>query len=107
MDTNKLKRYFQFALVVLAAGSIYPLIYLRTGYQETILLVFGIEMAQLNIIYTALGLTFVAGYFPSGWISDRFSSKWLLALSLFFTSLGGFWFAQIPSYNNVIIIIVL
>jgi hypothetical protein len=33
---EKLRRYFQFALVVLAAGAIYPLVYL-TNYQESIL----------------------------------------------------------------------
>ncbi|MCL2608944.1 MAG: MFS transporter [Treponema sp.] len=107
MDKSKLLRWFQFLLVVIAAGSIYPMIYLRTGYQETMLSVFGIELSQLNILYTALGFTFVAGYFPSGWISDKFSSKWLLTLSLLFTSLGGFWFAQIPSYANMIVIFVI
>ncbi|MCL2233461.1 MAG: MFS transporter [Treponema sp.] len=107
MDKEKLKRYFQLMLVVVAAGSIYPLIYLRTGYQETILQVFGIELSQLNNLYTALGFTFVIGYFPSGWISDKFSAKWLLTLSLFFTSLGGFWFAQIPSYSSMVVIFVI
>jgi MFS family permease len=107
MDKSKLSRWFQFLLVVIAAGSIYPMIYLRTGYQETILLVFGIELSQLNILYTALGFTFVVGYFPSGWLSDKFSAKWLLTLSLFFTSVGGLWFAQIPSYANLIVIFVI
>jgi len=107
VDKAKLKRYFQFLLVVLAAGSIYPLIYIRTGYQQTVLDVFGIELSQLNILYTALGFTFVAGYFPSGWLADKFSAKWLLAISMFMTSLGGFWFAQIPSYGSVVVIFVL
>ena len=107
MDKSKLRRYFQFLLVVIAAGSIYPLIYIRTGYQQTVLDVFGIEMSQLNILYTALGFTFVAGYFPSGWLADKFSAKWLLAISMFATSMGGFWFAQIPSYNSVVIIFII
>lgn len=104
---NKMRRYFQFLLVVLAAGSIYPMIYLRNSYQETILYVFGLDIQQLNNIYTALGFTFVVGYFPSGWISDKFSAKWLLAASLFATSMGGFWFAQIPDANSVVAIFVI
>jgi len=40
---EKLRRYFQFALVVLAAGAIYLLVYLRTNYQESILEVFGMS----------------------------------------------------------------
>ncbi|SNR39091.1 nitrate/nitrite transporter [Flavobacterium sp. ov086] len=97
-----MKRYIQFLLIVLAAGAIYPLIYLRTNYQETILSVFGIGLDDLNIIYTVLGFIFILGYFPSGILSDKFSAKYLLVFSLLGTAVGGFWFAQIPSYGSVI-----
>lgn len=104
MSQEKLRKYFQFFLVVLAAGSIYPLIYLKGGYQETILQVFNMTNAQLNSMYTILGWVFVFGYIPSGILSDRFSAKKLLAMSLFFTGLGGLWFAQVPSYEFVMVI---
>ncbi|PAM93224.1 MFS transporter [Flavobacterium sp. IR1] len=97
-----MKRYIQFLLIVLAAGAIYPLLYLRTNYQETILSVFNIGLDELNIIYTVLGFIFILGYFPSGVLSDKFSAKYLLVLSLLGTAVGGFWFAQIPSYTSVI-----
>jgi len=101
---NKIRHYFQFALVVLAAGAIYPLVYLRTNYQASMLEVFGITLPQLNNIYSILGLVFVAGYIPSGLLSDRFSAKKLLAISLAGTALGGFWFAQVPQYSYVMVI---
>ena len=104
MSQEKFRKYFQFLLVVLAAGSIYPLIYLKSNYQETILQVFNMSNAQLNSMYTVLGWVFVFGYIPSGILSDRFSAKKLLAMSLFFTGLGGLWFAQIPSYSFVVYI---
>jgi len=104
MSQEKFRKYFQFFLVVLAAGSIYPLIYLKGGYQETILQVFNMTNAQLNSMYTILGWVFVFGYIPSGILSDRFSAKKLLAMSLFFTGLGGLWFAQIPNYEFVMVI---
>jgi len=104
MSQEKFRKYFQFFLVVLAAGSIYPLIYLKGGYQETILQVFNMSNAQLNSMYTILGWVFVFGYIPSGILSDRFSAKKLLAMSLFFTGLGGLWFAQVPSYEYVMVI---
>ncbi|HWQ75264.1 MAG TPA: MFS transporter [Syntrophomonas sp.] len=101
---SKLKRYFQFLLVVLAAGAIFPIMYLKTNYQETILEVFNISLIQLNTIYSFLGIVWVVGYLPSGLISDRFSAKKLLSISLFGTAAGGFWFAQIPSHTFVIVI---
>jgi len=101
---GRLSRYFQLFLVVVAAGSIFPLIYLRHGYEVTILEVFNIELSQLNTIFSVMGIVTVIGYFPSGYLSDRFSAKWLLSISLFMTGLMGLWFAQIPSYANIIII---
>jgi MFS family permease len=106
MNSNK-SRYFQFLLVVLAAGAIFPIIYLRQQFAGTILDVFGITPEQLNIIYTFLGMAFVVGYFPSGVLSDKFSAKKLLVLSLFMVSVGGFLFAQIPSYGFMIAIFIL
>jgi MFS family permease len=99
-----LRRYFQFLLVVLAAGVIYPVIYLRTNYQETILEVFNMTLPQLNTIYSILGIVFIVGYLPSGLLSDKFSAKNLLAISLLGTAIGGFWFAQVPDYSSVAII---
>ena len=103
-DNGKLARYFQLILVVIAAGSIFPIIYLRHGYEVTILEVFNMELSQLNTIFSVMGVVTIIGYFPSGYLSDRFSAKWLLAISLFMTGAMGLWFAQIPSYTNVIII---
>ena len=104
MNNKNFKRYFQFLLIVLAAGAIYPIIYLKTNYQQTILEVFNMSLPQLNSIYSVLGIVWVIGYFPSGLLSDKFSAKWLISISLLGTALGGFWFAQIPSQSNVTII---
>ncbi|MCG0275161.1 MAG: MFS transporter [Thermosediminibacteraceae bacterium] len=107
MKNSNFQRYFQFLLVVLAAGSIYPLLYLRTAYQETILEVFGLSLPQLNTIFTGLGFAYLVGYLPSGFLSDKFSAKWLLVISLLGVGAGGLWFAQIPSYQSVVIIYIL
>lgn len=102
VERSKLQRYFQFFLVVLAAGAIFPIIYLRTNYQESLLEVFGITLQQLNTIYSILGIVWVIGYLPSGLISDKFSAKRLLVVSLLGTAAGGFWFAQIPNFGGVV-----
>lgn len=98
------KRYFQFFLIVLAAGSIFPLIYLKTNYQETILEVYGITLKQLNGIFSVLGVAYLIGYSPSGWLADKFSAKKLLFISLLICGLTGLWFAQVPSYPMVLVI---
>ncbi|MEK4306755.1 MULTISPECIES: MFS transporter [Oceanobacillus] len=107
MQTSNLKRYFQFSLIVLAGGAIFPLLYLRTNYQETILEVYGLSLSELNIILSALGIAYVIGYFPSGWIADKFSAKKLLTISLLGVGAAGIWFAQVPSYPFIITIFVI
>ncbi len=102
MNKSNLARYFQFALVILAAGAVFPLVYLKAQYQETILEVFQMSVTDLNNIYSILGMVFVAGYFPSGVLSDKFSAKSLLVVSLLGTAAGGFWFAQIPQFSGVV-----
>lgn len=104
MKKENFRRYFQFFLIVLAAGAIYPVIYLKTNYQETMLEVFNMTLPDLNNFYSVLGMAFVIGYIPSGLLSDRFSAKWLIATSLIGTAVCGFWFAQIPSQSTVSII---
>lgn len=101
MKQGDLRRYFQFALIIFAAGVIYPVIYLRTNYQVTLLEVFNLSQAQLNNFYSMLGLAYVIGYIPSGVLADRISAKWLIAISLLGVSLCGFWFAQVPGPGAV------
>ncbi|MEN6636615.1 MAG: MFS transporter, partial [Clostridiaceae bacterium] len=61
MKKENLRRYLQFALIILAAGAIYPVIYLRTNYQVTLLEVFNLSQTQLNNFYSMLGLAYVIG----------------------------------------------
>ena len=46
--SDKGSRYFQLMLLVLAAGAIYPILYLRQVYQTTMLEVFQINHSELG-----------------------------------------------------------
>lgn len=102
--SSNFKRYFQFAVVVLAAGSIYPIVYMRTSFQGPMLETFGIDIAILGGFYAVLGFMNLFGYIPSGWLADRMSSKLLLSLSMLITGVAGIWYAQIPNVNYIRII---
>ena len=92
------RRYQQLALIVIAAGAIYPLLYLRQNFELSILDAFNISQTQLRYCSSLLGLIFMLTYIPSGWLADRFSSRKLLAYSLFATAALGLWFSTMPSY---------
>ena len=98
------KRYIQLALITLAGGAIYPLIYLRQNFEVSILESFGITLTQLGQCYSLLGVMFVVTYIPSGWLSDRFSPRWLISFSLVLTAALGLWFSTMPGYSELRII---
>ena len=98
------RSYSQLAVIVVAAGAIYPLLYLRQNFELSILEAFDISQSQLRYCSSMLGLIFMISYIPSGWLADRFSSRKLLAYSLFVTALLGIWYSTMPSYNSLLII---
>ncbi|MEO6920490.1 MAG: MFS transporter [Collimonas sp.] len=91
-----LKRYFQFALLLLAAGTIYPMLYLRQNYELTILDAFRISKDELENSYALLGIIYVISYGPSGWLADKISARVLIPFSLALVGVLGLWFASFP-----------
>ena len=77
------QRYLQLALVSVAGGAIYPLVYMRQNFELSMLEAFGISAAELQSCYALLGALFVLlTYLPSGWLADRFRLRYLIAGSL-------------------------
>ena len=104
LNQTTLRSYSQLALIVVAAGAIYPLLYLRQNFELSILESFNITQTQLRYCSSILGFIFMVTYIPSGWLADRFSSRKLLSLSLLATGLLGLWFSTMPSYSSLLII---
>nr|WP_284505740.1 MFS transporter [Caballeronia sp. INDeC2] len=91
-------------MLVIAAGAIYPLLYLRQIYQPTMLEVFHISEAQLGYLYSALGTIFLVCYLPSGWLADRVAPRVLISFSLIATGALGLWYSTAPSFGSLIAI---
>lgn len=104
MPDSVLRRYSQLAVLILAAGAIYPLIYLRQNFEVSILETFGITDVELGRCYAMLGVIFVATYVPSGWLADKVAPRWLIAFSLAAAATLGFWFSTIPGYESLLVI---
>ena len=98
------RKIFELVLLILAAGSIYPLVYLRQNFEKTILIAFDMNQAELANLYSMLGIIFVIGYLPSGWLADRFPVKFLIIFSLLVTAGAGLWYAQVPDKSSLVYI---
>jgi MFS family permease len=102
--TGTAQRYVQLLLLVLAAGGIYPLLYLRQVYQTTMLDVLRIDNAQLGYLYSVLGIVFFLSYLPSGWLADRVAPRLLICFSLIGTGALGLWYSTAPSFHALLVI---
>ena len=91
-------RYLKLAVLVIVAGNIYPLIYLRQNFEVSLIESLGITSQQLAQNYSILGVLYMVTYLPSGWLADRFSPRLLMSFSLLATGLLGAWFATLPSF---------
>ncbi|SAK98121.1 major facilitator transporter [Caballeronia calidae] len=103
-EATRANRYLQLALLVIAAGAIYPILYLRQVYQPTMLEVFHITESQLGYLYSALGTIFLVCYLPSGWLADRVAPRVLISFSLIATGALGLWYSTAPSFASLIVI---
>ena len=89
---------------MIAAGAIYPMLYLRQVYQPTMLQFFRIDDVQLGYLYSSLGTIFLVSYLPSGWLADRLSPRWLICFSLLATGALGLIYATGPSFDMLVLI---
>lgn len=87
----------QFAIIVLAAGALYPLMYLRQNFEISVLEAFRISSSDLGELYSLLGFVFSVAYIPSGRLADRYQPRKLMAFALAAVGLLGFWFSTYPS----------
>jgi MFS family permease len=102
--SDKLYRYGQLALLVIAAGSIYAVAYLRQVYQDTMMGTLALDEVQLGYLYSILGTSFLVCYLPSGWLADRISPRYLISFSLLGTGALGMWYATLPSFQVLLLI---
>jgi MFS family permease len=94
----------QLLLLVIAAGAIYPMLYLRQVYQSSMLTVLAIDNTQLGYLYSILGAAFLLSYLPSGWLADRIAPRFLISFSLLGTGALGLWYATLPGFDVLLLI---
>ncbi len=101
---SDLKRYIQAFIIIIAGGSIFPIMYLRQNFEVPILETFHITNEDLGHYYSVMGIMYLVGYLPSGWLADKFKPKYLMSTALFLTGALGLYFAQIPSSSMLVYI---
>ena len=82
---------------MLAAGALYPLMYLRQNFEISVLEALRIDASELGELYALLGFVFAVAYIPSGRLADLYQPRLLMSFALAVVGLLGLWFSTYPS----------
>ncbi len=85
-------------MLIIAAGTVYPIPYLRQNFENSLLELFGLTQAQLGQCNSLLGVMLFLTYLPSGWLADRIQPNWLLAISMAGTGALALALATAPAF---------
>ena len=91
-------------IVAATGGIITKLPYLRETYMNPLQEATGTNMTEQGIIMSAYGIANFLLYFPGGVLSDRCSSRTLIAVSAFGTAAAGFWYSTMPGFACLVVI---
>lgn len=70
-------------------------------YRPTLLEAFGFTNTELGDVFAVYGVMAMVAYFPGGVVTDRFSARSLLTVSLAATGAGGFYMATYPGPSGM------
>jgi sugar phosphate permease len=103
-ETSRFARYAQFALLVLAAGALFPIMYLRQNFEVSLIEALHITASDLGDLNFILGAVVAVSYIPSGILADMVQPRLLMSFSLLVVGALGFWMSTYPSLLSLKII---
>ena len=95
-------RFLAMFALVMAGETIFGLPFLVARiFRPTLLDVFEITNLQLGTAFSVYGVVAMLAYFPGGALADRFSARKMMTSALVVSSLGGIFYAGIPSIDGL------
>lgn len=103
-ESSRIARYAQFAVLVLAAGALFPIMYLRQNFEVSLIEALHITASDLGELNFILGAVVAVTYIPSGILADIVQPRLLMTFSLLVVGALGFWLSTYPSLTALRII---
>lgn len=97
------RKWISFAALMLGAGTIYKLGFLKDAFYIPMQQVMGLSHTQIGLAMSVAGFISTFGFLASVYLSDRFSKKAMIPTALIATGLVGFYIASWPSFNGFLV----
>ncbi len=93
------KKWVSFGALMLGAGTIYKLGFLKDAFYIPMQEFMGLSHTQIGTAMSVAGLISTFGFLASIYLTDRVSKKIMIPLSLMIICLCGIWLSTFPSYG--------
>lgn len=98
------KKWISFGTLMLGAGTIYKLGFLKDAFYVPMQEFMGLSHTQIGTAMSVAGLISTFGFLASIYLTDRVSKKIMIPLSLISICLCGLWLSTFPSYGVFLLI---
>ena len=92
------KKWISFGILMLGAGTIYKLGFLKDAFYVPMQEFMGLSHTQIGTAMSIAGLISTFGFLASIYLTDRVSKKIMIPLSLISICVCGIWLSTFPSY---------
>ena len=106
-NSNTFRKYLTLVILCIGAGLIYKVAYLREVFYEPLRQALNVTTEEVGALSTMYGTIAMFTFIPGGIIADKMNAKKLLAFSFLSTAALTFWYATIPSYGTIKLIMAL
>ena len=98
------KKWISFGALMLGAGTIYKLGFMKDAFYVPMQEFMGLSHTQIGTAVSIAGLISTFGFLASIYLTDRISKKIMIPLSLISICLCGLWLSTFPSYPVFLLI---
>ena len=98
------KKWISFGILMLGAGTIYKLGFLKDAFYVPMQEFMGLSHTQIGTAMSIAGLISTFGFLASIYLTDRISKKIMIPLALIGICLCGLWLSTFPSYPIFLLI---
>ena len=98
------KKWISFGALMLGAGTIYKLGFMKDAFYVPMQEFMGLSHTQIGTAVSVAGLISTFGFLASIYLTDRISTKVMIPLSLIGICLCGLWLSTFPSYPVFLLI---
>lgn len=99
-------KWITLLVICFGGGIAYIVPYIQFSYYDSLMEGLQLSHAQMGDLMSTLGIASTVCYLLGGLLADKFNVKYLISISLALTGILSFWLASLPSYPELIIIMI-